>query len=227
MHPSLWPIAKKMVAGTPLTTIAFGTDITAGCQIDPECDESIAYHNQWLKMMGTRYPAMKMKMVTEGHPGATIDQAHERVKEAVLMRNPSLVILEFGINDSLKGPAGIEHFDRELKRLVRRIQWGSKAAVILMTVNCLNSNVDPEILKMAPYAERTALAQNSGWVRNTMNIIHEAALDLNVALAEGYETWERARRRGTNVNALLANSANHPNAKGHSLLADALLETFT
>lgn len=227
MHPSLWPIARKMVAGDPLTFVAFGTDITTGCQIDPEIDDSITYPKQWLKMMLTRYPAMKHRLIIEGIPGATIDQAHERVKEAILIRNPSLVILEFGINDSLKGPAGIEHFERELKRLIRRIQWGTQAAVLLMTVNCLNTSVDPAILKMAPYAERTALAQNSGWVRNTMNSIHEIALDLNVAIAEGYETWERARRRGTNVNALLANGANHPNEAGHSLLADALLEAFT
>ena len=81
-----------------------------------------------------------------------------------------------------------------------------------------------EALAKAWFAETSARAQNAGWTTDYMNRVRRVAARLDIPLADGYARWEAARRAGVDTDTLLANGANHPNAAGHHLLAEALLK---
>ena len=227
MHRTLEPISAKFRSGDAVTVVAFGDSITAGSQIDPERDESIVYHKQWHDRLAAEHAKLNLTIVNRGVPGHKIDHAHERVAAEVIEPNPDAVIVAFGINDCWDGPERIDHFERELSRLVWRIRSGARStAIILMTTNMLNHRSSPEALKLAWFAEQTAAVQTSGWTTHYMNRVREVAGERDVPLADGYKRWEQARVRGVDTDSLLANLANHPNRDGHALLAEALYDVL-
>ena len=227
MHRTLEPISAKFRSGEDVTVVAFGDSITAGSQVDPERDESIVYHKQWHDRLAREYPKLSLTIVNRGVPGHKIDHAHERVQSEVIDAKPDAVIVAFGINDCWDGPGNIDHFERELSRLVWRIRSGARGtALILMTTNMLNHRSSPEALKLAWFADQTAAVQTAGWATHYMNRIREVAGERDVPLADGYARWEAARARGIDTDALLANRANHPNRQGHALLAESLYDVL-
>lgn len=225
VHRTLEPISAKFRRGEPVTVVAFGDGVTAGSTIDPDRDESIVYHRQWSERLAAENPSVKLTIVNRGRLGQTIDDAHERVQPDVIDTKPDAVIVAFGVNDCRTGPERIDHYERELSRLVWRIRQ-SRAAVILMTTNMLNFRTTPDTLKLAPFAEQTAAVQTAGWTSHYMNRVREIAGERDVPLADGYARWEAARARGVDTDALLINGANHPNRAGHALLAEALYDVL-
>jgi lysophospholipase L1-like esterase len=221
----LEPISAKLRRGEPVTVVAFGDGVTAGCTIDPQRDESIAYHRQWHERLAAEKPQLKLTIVNRGELGQTVDEAHERVGRDVIDVKPDVVLVAFGVNDCRTGPERIDHFERELSRLVWRIRQ-SRTAVVLMTTNMLNFRTTPQALALAPFAQQTAAVQTAGWTTHYVNRVREIAAERDVPLADGYAKWEAARARGVDTDTLLINGANHPNRQGHAMLAEALYDVL-
>jgi len=225
VHRTLEPISAKLRRGEAVTVVAFGDGVTAGCTIDPQRDESITYHRQWHDRLAADNPHLKLTIINRGELGQTIDDAHERLDRDVINAKPEVVIVAFGVNDCRTGPERIDHFERELSRLVWRIRQ-SRTAVVLMTTNMLNFRATPEAIALAPFAQQTAAVQTAGWTTHYVNRVREIAAERDVPLADGYAQWSAARARGVDTDALLINRANHPDRAGHALLADALYDAL-
>src|SRR5687768_12289110 len=170
----LEPISAKLRRGEPVTVVAFGDGVTAGCTIDPQRDESIAYHRQWHERLAAEKPQLKLTIVNRGELGQTVDEAHERVGRDVIDVKPDVVLVAFGVNDCRTGPERIDHFERELSRLVWRIRQ-ARVPVILMTTNMLNYRTTSEALTLAPFAQQTAAVQTAGWTTHYVNRVREIA----------------------------------------------------
>src|SRR5688572_8079082 len=107
VHRTLEPISAKMRRGEAVTVVAFGDGVTAGCTIDPQRDESIAYHRQWHDRLASEIANLNLTVLNRGQLGRTIDDAHERVVPDVLDAKPDVVIVAFGVNDCRTGPERI------------------------------------------------------------------------------------------------------------------------
>ncbi|MCA9417643.1 MAG: hypothetical protein KC917_15305 [Candidatus Omnitrophica bacterium] len=226
MHPDIQKLRNRFERGEPTLGVVFGTSISFGSQIDPASDPSIVYHKQWRDDLQSRFPNLELTLDNQGVPGNKVIDALARIEESAIKKNPEFIIVEFGINDCWDGPEKVEDFDQGLRRILSRLREETDSVLIVMTVNMLNHNVLPGALQLAWFAEKTADVQTLGWTEAYMNRVRELAPEFDLPLADGYAEWEAARERGTDTDLLLSNMANHPNKKGHRLLADALSKLF-
>ena len=123
---------------------------------------------------------------------------------------PDAVTIEF-VNDAYFSVAATkEHYAKILKDL-----RGIGTEVILITPHL----VRPDWLK-------SNMLKVTKDPRPYVAGLREFAAENDVALADASEEWCRLCRRGIPYTTLLANSINHPDARGHRIFADVLMALF-
>ena len=205
----------KLEAGEPVTIVAWGDSVTAGGGTGGVADAGYQY--QFHRRLQARFPKSAITLITAAWGGrgsrdyleAPAGSEHDFERD-VLAPKPDLVLCEW-VNDAyLKDDALAAHYAGILKKL-----RGGGAEVVLLTphlvrpdwmgVDSLKFDDDPR-----PYVQGLRrFAEANG-----------------VALADGSRHWCALWRQGIPYPTLLANSINHPDARGHALLADALMALF-
>ncbi len=205
-----------------LTIVAFGDSTTA------------VRHNVEL-VYADRLPALlmergvKARVINSGisgsHTGWLINDAHSKVLHArdrfyfdVRRRQPDVVIIQFGWNDSWvdRGGAGdrsriaLEAYEANLRHLVKVLQK-DQARVIMMTPNQPRSDFEP-------WRRRRTLLY--------VNALRQVAKDAGVELVDVWEAYSRYHAvEGQSVDDLLLDQI-HPNDQGHALVARLLAQTI-
>lgn len=205
------------------TIVAFGDSTTA-----PRGPVIVYEH-----LLGVELPerGMDARVVNAGVPGNTTEQARARLQKDVLDRKPSLVVVQFGINDSAvqvnadppaKGPAvALEKYQDNLREIVRAVRK-SGARVILMTPNSMRWT--PKFLAFygkPPYKPDDPDGFNV-LLKDYAEAVRKLAREEKVPLADVYAAFEaHGKKEGKSVHELLTDGM-HPNGKGHRLVADLL-----
>ena len=115
-------LSKTQVSAERLPIVAFGNSLTAGLGVAP--DESYPAHLQ-RKLHAAGYP---YRVVNAGVSGDTTAGGIRRVSW-VLNSKPSLVILELGGNDGLRG-LGLQETRANLERIIQQLQHASVTVVL-------------------------------------------------------------------------------------------------
>ena len=174
-------------------------------------------------------------IINAGVPGNTTAQARRRLEKDVLAHRPSLVVVQFGINDAAvdvwKDPPATaprvarQDFRANLEVLVDEIR-ARGAQVILMTPNPMRWT--PRLREKygkPPYQPDNEDGFNavlSGYVEEVRSIAREK----EVPLIDVYAAYDRFQREsGRSANSLLSDGM-HPNSDGHSLVRDLLLSAW-
>lgn len=164
-------------------------------------------------------------MINSGVGGNTTEHGKLRFEEDVLSHNPDIVIIQFGINDSmvnvfegatesrvdrLKYKENLEYFIQELKK--------ENIYIILMTPNPIRwTDETRELYGGSPYD----LGDENG-LNNTLKYYAETVRGLsrkyNTALVDVYCKFQHSEQ----IDALLLDGM-HPNDKGHELVANQLM----
>lgn len=205
----------KLDAGEPVTIVAWGDSVTAGGGVGSDTDAW--YQNVFLRRLRALYPSAKITLHTAAWPGAGSRQYLEApaggqydFQRDVLDRKPDLVTCEW-VNDAyLKDEALVAHYTTILEKL-----RGAGAEVALLTPHLVRPDwMGADTLKFdddpRPYVQG----------------LRKFASDNGVALADAARNWCHLWRQGIPYTTLLANSINHPDARGQALLADALISMF-
>lgn len=205
--------------GTPVTIVAFGDSTTA-----PR--GTIAVYPVILQE-----ELRQVKVINAGVPGNTTTMARQRFESDVLAKNPEVVILQFGINDSAvdvwKQPAAtgarvsLDTYEANLRYFVQTLK-GRKIAVVLMTPNPLRWTAKlKEMYGRAPY-----LPDQPDGFNVTLNPyaekVRRIAVEENVTLVDVPPAMgaRAAEMKGT-MDQLLADGM-HPNDKGHRVVGNQL-----
>jgi lysophospholipase L1-like esterase len=205
----------KLREGKTITVVAFGDSVTHGGGVDGH--ENLWYQHQFAALLKQRFPQAAVQMRTAAWPGAGsktyLDAPpggqYDFVRD-VLDPRPDLVTIEF-VNDAYLDEAGTAaHYAGIMKRL-RDIG----AEVILITPHL----VRPDWLK----SDTLKFDEDP---RPYVRGLRRFAAENHVALADASREWCRLWRRGIPYVTLLANSINHPDARGHQIFADTLIALF-
>jgi lysophospholipase L1-like esterase/predicted neuraminidase len=197
-----------------MVVVAFGDSTTALRPTVPSV---------YAQILQDQLPDLLGKPVTvynAGIPGNNTNNATARLDADVRVRNPDVVIVQFGINDAwvdsqVQGNASrvpLGTYTANLRNMVNTLE-GDGARVILMTTNQLaTSGFSPAVPQ---------------WQVDLLSTYNQAAR--GVAASENVElldVWQRysdyAASPGHSINDLLVD-AQHPNQVGHQLVADGLL----
>ncbi|HEY3838304.1 MAG TPA: SGNH/GDSL hydrolase family protein, partial [Bryobacteraceae bacterium] len=210
-------LKQRLEKGESLRILAWGDSVTDGAYLpDKQTDR---WQEQFVTRLRERFPKAHIELLTQAWGGrntatylAEPPGSPHNYRETVLGVKPDLVISEF-VNDAGLKPAQVE--ERYSKLLADFKSIG--AEWIILTPHY----VRPDWMNLT--RERAIDDDPRPYVEG----LRQFAATHDVALADASLRWGRLWRQGIPYSTLLVNAINHPNARGMTLFADALMALFT
>jgi lysophospholipase L1-like esterase len=210
--------------GRPLRIVAFGDSTTA---VRGEVEQ--VYAQRLPKKLAAH--GIEVEVINAGVGGHTTTQARERFRNDVLRHKPDLVIIQFGLNDSVvelpKGDTTSRvaqaEYERNLDYFVKTLK-ARGSQVILMTQNALRWTD-----KLRADYGKPPYDPDDRWGLNALNAkyaesVRKTARAHDVALVDVYQLFlDYDRVPGQSADALLTDGV-HPGDEAHRLIADLLTE---
>lgn len=205
----------KLRAGEKVTIVAWGDSVTAGGGVGnrTEC----WYQHRFAALLRERFPQADITMLTAAWPGYTsrayLDQPPGSTydfERDVLAPRPDLVTIEF-VNDAYLSE---EQVQTQYAEILQRLS-GIGAEVILIAPHL----VRPDWMGMATL-------KFDEDPRPYVKGLKRFAATHRVALADVSQRWCRLWRQGLPYITLEANWINHPDARGHEIFAQTLIDLF-
>ncbi len=206
----------KLRNGEPVTIVAWGDSVTNGGGLKAGQD-ALWYQQQFLARLQERFPQSAITLHTAAWPGNSSNGymsapagGQYDFKRDVLDRKPDLVTIEF-VNDAyLQGDALNEQYAK-IRDALRAIP----AEIILITPHYVRQdwmNVSTVKVDEDP--------------RPYVRGLREFAEANGIAVADASRLWGELWRKGIPYPIILANAINHPDERGMTLFADALMAVF-
>lgn len=211
--------SKQLEKEGPITIVAFGDSVTHGALLS-EINYETVYWNRLRKKIQSIRDYVPVNVINAGICGTTAESSLPRLEKQVLLHNPDLIIVCFGLND-ING--SLETFCAALQKIFSKC-LAIGADVIFMTPNMLNTYVEDDMVgEIKNYAYAMAECQNSGKMDLFMKSAVNIAEDMGVMVCDCYAKWKELSKT-QDTTKLLINRINHPTAEMHELFADSLFE---
>jgi lysophospholipase L1-like esterase len=195
-----WP-GNRMVE-----IVCHGHSVPAGYTKTPEVRVLDAYPNLLREGLCHRFPHAVVNVTVTAIGGENSVQGEKRFAHDVLSRHPDVVTLDYGLNDRMQDPLAVRAAWQSMIRRAKRL--GIKV-ILLTPTGDLTANMDNP---------NDALTQQAVSIRRL-------AQEEKVGLVDSFAAFQRTASGGVPLETLMA-QFNHPNRKGHELVATGLLEWF-
>ncbi len=214
----IWGDKEQLIKEGPITIVFFGDSITHGAFELGKLDYESVYWNLLRKRMQEVRNYIPINIINAGIGGTTAKDSLDRLDTQVLIHNPDLIVVCFGLND-------VNHpLDEFLSALHTIFEKCGEKDVIFMTPNMLNTCVAEDVKpELREYAKITANYQNSGKFDLYISSAVELAEKMHIPVCNCYESWKELSKN-TDITMLLANRINHPIKEMHKLFSDSLFE---
>lgn len=153
-----------------------------------------------------KYPYAVVNCIRTSIGGENAKQGAARFEKTVLNYLPDVLFIDYSLND------------RGISLEEARVAWES------MIEKALKRNIKVILMTPTPDTmenildDETLLAKHAAQVRELANKYH-------VGLVDSYALFKQRAEAGEDIKQYMSQN-NHPNAKGHKIVADAILEWF-
>lgn len=203
----------------PINIVIFGDSVSHGALRD-SIDYENVYWNRLKKMLNQFRDYVPVNMINASIGGTTAKESLSRFEKQVLIHEPDLIIICFGLND-VNG--SLEDYLEPLECMFSRCKSENKD-VIFMTPNMLNTSVADDTPKeYYNYAIKTAEMQNGGRMDNFIYSAVDLANRYQISVCDCYSKWKELSKTH-NITTLLVNRINHPTSEMHQLFATSLFD---
>ena len=206
LAPIVTELQREWPRNRAINIVCHGHSVPAGYFKTPVVDTFNAYPALLHRALKERFPFAVINVIVTAIGGENSPKGAARFARDVLTHRPDIVCLDYSLNDRGVGlPAA-------------RVAWttmieqgqATGAKIILLTPT-------PDVrAKLDTPAD--SLNQHAAQVR-------QLARDYGTGLVDSLARFQAELQRGTRLEDLLSQS-NHPNARGHQLVATALAEWF-
>ena len=231
-------IKKKQrdIRGSRQPVIAFlGDSITQGCfdlymqgdRLKPYTVSEDAYHEKVREIFSKLYPEVPIIIINAGISGDTAEGGSERLDRDVLSFKPDLVVVCYGLNDSMLEQQGFDTYIRSLESIFKRVKE-SGSELIFMTPCVRTSKADMKRFehRFNEVAESVAKNENEGWLVKYIEAACELCVKSDVTVCDCNKIWLLMKENEVDINKLLANRINHPTEEMHWMFAYELVRTM-
>lgn len=174
-----------------------------------------------------------VQVINAGIGGNTTQNAQDRFEKDVLSRQPDVVVMQFGINDSAvdvwkKPPAAgprvsLAHYRSHLRQMVRALKQRG-ARVVLMTPNPITwTDALRKLYNSAPYIPDDPDGMNV-LLRGYADAVRQLAAEEGVGCVDIYAAFQKAASMPSTKAAGLTSDGMHPNSDGHRLVGQLLMD---
>lgn len=207
----------------PVLTVAFGDSVTQGVMEHRRLDSAAVFHRVLQTRLEQYFPATTFSTINAGVSGDNVAGALARLERDVLRHRPDLVLVAFGLNDSLGGLDGLAKFEQGLETIVSRIRGETEADMLLLTPPFMATRRGEKIHPdHVAFADVIIGAQTSGALVEYARTIRELGLRHGVIVADVHAEWKQLAEDGLDTDVWLVNGLNHPGPDGHHLAASVV-----
>ena len=195
-----WPKNKT------INIVFHGHSVPAGYFKTPNVNTLQAYPNLLLKKLKEIYPFAVINIIVTAIGGENSAKGVQRFERDVLIHNPDLIMIDYGVNDR---KVGLEKAYSAWNVMIKQAkEQGIK--VILLT----------------PSPDQTVNFDNpENELKKHANQIIKIATENQIALVDSYKAFEFLYSDKVQLSQYMS-QVNHPNERGHELIADELIKWF-
>lgn len=208
--PYIREITEKMKIEWPanktINIVFHGHSVPAGYFKTPTVNTLEAYPMQTLGLLKAKYPFAVINVINTAIGGEHSISGAKRFEQDVLSHRPDIVFIDYALNDRRAGLAAA------------KVAWQE------MIDACRSRGIKVFLLTPSPDQRENILDPNAELQQHTDQIIRLAELN-GVGLIDAYAIFKRKVSEGTPVVKLMS-QVNHPNAKGHLLIAEEIMRRF-
>jgi acyl-CoA thioesterase I len=186
--------------------VCHGHSVPAGYFVTPAVDSLNAYPHLLHKKLAEAFPFAVVNVVVTAIGGEQSESGAARFDRDVLSLHPDIVTVDYALNDRYLG------LDRAKKAWTTMIEKAKKAnvKVILLTpTGDWSAKLDDPNDPLNQHAEQ----------------IRALAAEHNVGLVDSLALFKQYVKNGGKLEDLMS-QINHPNRKGHDLVAESLFSWF-
>lgn len=210
------PVALGRNPAADVRIVALGDSITKGVRTGVAAEEIFSFLVE--RRLQERFPVIRV--MNEGIGGERTDQALARLDSLLAEHRPTAMLVMYGTNDAYVDSGRTEP----------RLSRETFAANLEAIVNTLRAAGVRPILMTEPAWGQAAAPDGSGEhpdirLGNYMAASRAVAERLGVPLVDHHAAWRAAAAGGQDLGAWTTDQC-HPNAAGHRVMADAILEAL-
>lgn len=200
-------LVKKWPRNRRVTVVCHGHSVPTGYFTSGKVRSFDSYPHLTHVGIRTHYSTSVTSVICTGIGGENSEQGAKRFHEDVLAKKPDVITIDYALNDR---HLGLERARRAWTSMIEQAQAAS-VKVILLTPT-------PDTSTPALQEPGDPLAKHAQQVR-------DLAAKYRVGLVDSFATFQRYAAENGDVEELMS-QANHPNRRGHELVAKELLPWF-
>lgn len=199
-------LQKEWPNNRTINLVFHGHSVPAGYFKTPVVNTLEAYPYQVLKALKTAYPYAVINIINTSIGGENSERGAKRFATDVLIHKPDVLFIDYALNDRGIG------LDKAKE------SWES------MIKQALEKNIKLILLTPSPDTSVNILLPGNA-LENHVIQIKDLAKKYGIGLADSYTAFKQVVASGDSLNYYMS-QINHPNEKGHALIAAAILKYF-
>jgi len=199
-------LQKKWPENRTINLVFHGHSVPSGYFATPEVRTLDAYPHLVLKRLKERYPYAVINVITTSIGGENSLQGAKRFKSDVLTHKPDVLFLDYALNDR---SIGLEV---------------SKEAMEIMINAALDENIPVILLTPSPDM-RVDMVTKGNELEQFSEMLITLAAGYQIGLVDSFGQFKTHLLSGFDLKDFMS-QVNHPNEKGHKLIAEEIMKYF-
>jgi acyl-CoA thioesterase I len=197
---------KQWPGNRTVNVVCHGHSVPAGYFVTPVVDTFNAYPHLLHRGIKDAFPYAVVNVIVTAIGGEQSESGAERFDRDVLSLRPEVVTIDYGLND--RG-IGLERARKAWTTMIEKAKKAGVKVILLTPTGDLSSKLDDANDPLNQHARQ----------------IRELAAEQHVGLVDSLALFKRYVGRGGKLQDIMS-QVNHPNRKGHDLVARSLLSWF-
>ncbi len=187
--------------------VAHGHSVPAGYFRTPAVSSLEAYPNLLRIRLAEKYPHAVINVIVTAIGGENSAKGALRFDAEVLTHKPDVLLIDYALND--RG-IGLDSAKAAWKAMIQKAQVSGAKIILFTPTPDQTTKLDDPSEPLNQHAEQ----------------IRKLAQEFHVGLVDSLAAFKAELARGTALSNLMS-QVNHPNARGHRLVAEELNKWFT
>lgn len=199
-------LQKKWPDNRTINLVFHGHSVPTGYGKTPDVHRLQAYPFVVLKKVNEKYPYSVVNVITTSIGGENSEQGEARFKKNVLTHQPDVLFIDYALNDRSVGLEKAKKADEKMIKTALK----KHIKIILMTPS---PDLSVDITKPGNILEQFT------------NMLIALAKKYHIGLVNSYAAFVKLAQSGQDIHDYMA-QINHPNAKGHKIIAGEIMKWF-
>ena len=199
-------LGKRWPESRTLNLVFHGHSVPAGYARTPVVNTFQAYPHRVLCGIKDRYPNAVVNAITTAIGGEQSEQGAARFEAEVLTHRPDVLFIDYALNDRT---IGLERSEKAWRSMIEAALARGVKVILMTPTPDLSEDIRSDQARLYPYVQ----------------MIRALAAEYHVGLADSYACFRSRAEAGEKLSSYMA-QVNHPDARGHAIVAEEILRWF-